>query len=721
MTKSGVLVTGVLVTLFCGPLLFAQEVKEPITINGDNVEYSADNKEVSASGNVSIVYKGAKLTCKKLVINTETKDADASGNVRLEDEKGIIEGERVKYNFQKKTGLIFDANFRSSPYFGKAKEVDKISEAEFISRYGYMTTCAYDHPHYRMKAKKIDFFPTDKVLIKNVSVYAGQYKQVPLAYLPKYSQSLKDPFMHVQLMPGKKKDWGYYMLSAWRYNLTDDISGRIYFDYREKLGVAEGFGANYKTQTFGKGDFKYYYTQERPRDILEGLPAEFERYFIRWRHKWDIDNQTNLVSEYYKITDSKRALLGSNYSVLKDYFPREYEKDAQPLSYTQLHRSFNYSSVDLLVQKRVNRWYEQLEKLPEVKYSLPSIQLGETPVYFENSTQAASFNKKKPVPSPSTDDVSLFRLDMSNKFSLPMKVAFVSFTPFVRSEQTYYDKNIYGASTVLRSVFYSGADMSTKFYRIFNLNSNFLGMQINGLRHIITPSIGYSFNHEPSVLSSKLKQMGDGIDSISRANSASLELSNKLQTKRKEQTLDLVDFRVSSSYAFKPKTETGKRGSNLSDFLFNLKLLPYSWLTVNADTTYTRSGSRSAPNYNHFSNANYDINFDFGKERSIGLGQRYQRKGGKEMTLSSAWRLSPKWKAGIYERYEFAKTTNIKHGLREFQYTVSRDLHCWTAEVSYSEERGKGSSIWLIFRLKAFPELEFNLNKSYNAPKPGSQ
>ena len=136
--------------------LFAadQNIKEPVTINGDTVEYSTDNREVTAVGNVFITYKDTKLTCERIKINTETKDAEASGNVRLEDKKGIIEGEKIKYNFQNKTGIIIDSKFRSNPFFGKGEKLDKVSDAEFIAYRAYVTTCSYDYPHYRMKIKK---------------------------------------------------------------------------------------------------------------------------------------------------------------------------------------------------------------------------------------------------------------------------------------------------------------------------------------------------------------------------------------------------------------------------------------------------------------------------------------------------------------------------------------------------------------------------------------
>jgi hypothetical protein len=59
--------------------------------------------------------------------------------------------------------------------------------------------------------------------------------------------------------------------------------------------------------------------------------------------------------------------------------------------------------------------------------------------------------------------------------------------------------------------------------------------------------------------------------------------------------------------------------------------------------------------------------------------------------------------------------------MREQQYSISRDLHCWTVDLTYNDKRGYGSTIWLVFRLKAFPENEFGFDQTYHQPKPGSQ
>ncbi len=94
---------------------------------------------------------------------------------------------------------------------------------------------------------------------------------------------------------------------------------------------------------------------------------------------------------------------------------------------------------------------------------------------------------------------------------------------------------------------------------------------------------------------------------------------------------------------------------------------------------------------------------------------------GNEITYNLIWRLNPKWKISAYQRYYRGHEAAKARGLREQEYTISRDLHCWTWDITYNVKRGQGEEIWFIFRMKAFPELGFDFNQGYHAPKPGSQ
>jgi LPS-assembly protein len=695
----------------------------PIELSGDKIEYATDSRDVTIIGDAVVTYKGSTLTCQRLTINTATKSGVAEGDVRLDEKEGVIEGDKLIYNFETSSGTIINANFRSTPYYCKAGKLEKVSQDEFENRRGYLTTCNMDHPHYRIGVRQLNFFPKNKLIAKGATFYIGG---VPVLFLPKYEHSFRDPLAPVQVMPGNRKQWGQYLLTAWRFDMTENVSGRIYLDVRQKLGIAEGFGANYQGK-FGKGDFKFYYTHEKDTTMPAAAPNnEFERYLIRLRHKWDIDPNTYMTGEYYKIRDSKMANLGPNYNFLKDYFYREYEKDEQPLTYWTLHRSFGFSSFDFTVQPRVNSWYSNyLEKLPEAKFSLPSTQIGDSRFYIENRTSGVNYNLKStstmtPATNEFTPDTHYNRLDMYNKLSYATKVSFIEFTPYVASEETWYSKDIDGKSIAPRTVFFSGADMSTKFYRLYDIKTNFIGMDLNGLRHIITPTVKYAFNHEPTIPNSRLRQIDPGIDSMVRNNSVSLELSNKLQTKRNNIKTDILDLRVNSIYYLKPKYSV-KRGSNFSDILLNLNFYPTNWFSIIANSIYNRSVARTDDNYNKFTNVNYDLNFALGNKGALGFGQRYARKAGNQLTSSFSWKLSPKWKFSIYERYEMGNDPNVKRGLKEQQYTLSRDLHCWQMDVAYDITQAQGHTIWFVFRLKAFPEMEFNFDQSYHQPRPGSQ
>lgn len=686
------------------------QIDAPVTVNGDTVEYSTEEKKVTATGNVLIVYKGTTLSCDRVSVDTVTKDAVAEGNVLIKDEKeGVMTGERVLYNFASKTGTVLNGDFMSDPYYGSAKEITRVSEAEFRAKKGHATTCGMDKPHYRVTSKRITIYPGDKIKSERDVVYIGK---CPVAWLPFYNHSLKEPFMHVQLVPGHSKDWGYYLLSAWRYYFSDDLSGRIYADYRNDLGIAGGFGTNYNTEDFGRGDLKYYQMQERSRQYDEDQPAEFERYLVRWRHKWIIDDDTDLVAEYYKINDAKRSIYGAEYNILKDYFYREYEKDAQPRSYAQIHRNFDYSSMDVLVQARVNDWYSAgfIEKLPEVTYSLPSYQLGDSRFYFDNSSSIANLNKKNTTATSTTPNVHVNRFDTTNKVLLPMKVAFLQVTPFTGTRETAYnvDQN---EDARLRTIFLTGTDVSTKFFRIFDVNTDAYGLNIKQLRHVITPTVGYAYDHEPTIPAAALRQI-DSVDGITySSNRFSLGLTNTLQTKRDKKTVDLALFTMSNTYYIRPKTGPG---SYMGDYTFDLELKPYSWMSFDGDAIYSHR-------YDYFSNANYDLSFNLASERSIHVGQRYQRKGTDEITFGAEWRLTPKWKFGFYERYQVNDAPREPSGWRYQEYRVSRDLHCWIMDVSYTVEPDHGTGIWFVFSLKAFPETSFKFDKTYHAPKPGSQ
>ncbi|MCM8791731.1 MAG: LPS assembly protein LptD [Candidatus Omnitrophica bacterium] len=692
--------------LFIPFFLYAQDIKEPIIVNGDRVEYSTDKREVVAEGNVSVVYKDVKLTCKKIKVDLYTQEAVAEGDVCIKDTQGLIYAEKMKYNFSQKTGEIIKAKVEFTPYYGKGEITQRLSEDQYKIINGYVTTCDLDRPHYRISSKNIHIYPENKIVGEGVKLHLGD---IPFFYLPYYAHSLKVPFMHVRFIPGKSRDWGEYLLSAWRLNLTPNQTARIYLDYRSRLGIAEGFGLNYVLNNLGRGDYKFYYTQERTRRLPQPTPAEFERYLVRLRHNWDINAKTNAILEFNKIKDTKRMVLGTEHHFLKDYFYREYEKESQPKTYLSVNQNFPNSSLNLLIQKRINPWYTHQymvpdEKLPQISYNLLSFPLGINNLYLNNRIQLANLLNKEA--SPSAQDDNVVRFDIYNQIFIPTKLSIFNINPFIAIRETYYSKDKEGNSLDPRTVFYTGLDMNTYFYRIFNYSNNFF--EIYRIKHSINPNVKYLYNHRPTIPSSKL-QIFDEVDNIESNHKLNLELINKFQTQRNNKIIDFAIFRINTDYNLKRNTSVHK---GLADFLTEIELIPFSWLRIETDNIYD-------PKQDNFEIVNFDLTAKLGENRSLGLGHRYERKGGKELTTEFNWYFNPKWKARIYERYQFADV-KIK-GLKEQEYSISRDLHCWIMDFIYNISKDHGHTFWFVFRLKAFPAIEIELEQSYRSPKQNTE
>ncbi|MFH1201280.1 MAG: LPS assembly protein LptD [Candidatus Omnitrophota bacterium] len=710
--------------IFGGGILacaFAQEgTKEPVIVDGDKVEFFSEEKKVTAEGNVIVSQKKAKLVCDKVTVYTETQDAIAEGHVRFYYEKGVLFAEKFIYNFQSKKGKLIDADIESPPYYGKGQFAEKVSEYELKIKHGYFTTCDEKNPHYKLRSKKLNIFPGDKVVAKEVLFQVGKF---PLMYLPSYTHPIDDRRPRVTVLPGRTKDWGYFLLSAWRYYFTENAMGRFHVDYREKKDVAWGFDHKYKIENMGEGLFKTYYMNERSISAKhvyeiydeERNTVEKERFRIQLRHKWEINPQETAILEYNKIKDA---------TFLKDYFLREYEEDGQPSSYFLYTRSLPEYTFSFYTKKRTNRIFAEVERLPEMKIETPDLnitrlflednsptsdkglqfELQKTNAYFKNSTSFSNLVSKGVVPDSEVSDQAK-RFDTYNQLSLQRKFVFIETRPHAGFRETFYSKDRYNDENLFRGIFDSGIDLSTKFYRIFDVTSDFMDIEINKLRHIITPTASYSYVHPPTIPSSKLNYF-DSLDSIGQTNKMSLALSNKFQTKRENNTIDFVNFTVSSDYSFKPK---GDRGSSFSDFLFDLETIPYEWLRIEADATYDHFED-------YFKTVNSDLTANITDKTSASFGYRYQRKSTRDYITNFNYRINPKWWFSVYERFE-----QLGRGLTEQEYTIERDLHCWTMAFTYSVKRGRGEEIWLVFSIKAFPEMGFEFNKSYRAPKRGTQ
>lgn len=678
---------------------------QPVVVKGDKVEYFHDQKKVVGRGNVSITYGDVELKCDRITVYTDTKEAICEGNVRISQPGASMEGEKINYNFAKKTGYALESKVKYEPFYGAAKRAKQTGDKKFKLEEGYITTCDLEKPHYRIQAKEVQIFLNDKIIAKHIFFYVFD---IPVLYMPIYVQPLGEKYPDVTVVHGRSNDWGYYLLTAWRYYFNENSKGFIRLDYREKKGLAEGIDYFYNTKELGKGIVRFYYTRENDFFAIEKKGSVDDRWRLNYRHTINLPEDTVCMIEFNKMSDK---------DVIKDYLYREYEENPSTDNYILIETTKQNYTFNLLARKRIDNFFTVVERLPEVKLAVNNQRLWDTKFYYFSENSITNFIKRYDESDDRSPDESV-RMDNYHKLSYVAKLfRFLNVTPFVATRQTFYSLNKWKDESQLRSIYETGFDVSTKFYRIFDTKTNFLDLDINRLRHIITPTIEFLHRHQPTISPSNLHQF-DEIDNIDTYNGFELSLENKLQTKRPEgegmKTVDLATLIISTDYPFRLKKGSlwSKGDGRFGDFKFQLELRPYMWLSIDSDMTLDHK------DYN-VKSANVDVFVNRGKEFTLGLGHRYESTESQrtsQFTGQMFYKINDDWKVRIYERYDIASEK-----WEEQEYIIYKDLHCWLGELSLNI-RNNEYTVMLVFRLKAFPDMPIGLLKTtYQRPYPGGR
>lgn len=691
---------------------------QPIVVNGDKVEY-CEGGIISAQGNVVITYGDIKLHCDRIEVDTKTRQALCEGHVKIEQPDGVLTGDRIQYDFLNKRGDVTSGEVKSYPWYGNADKTSRVSEKEFLLKKGGVTTCDLDHPHYRLTADEIRFFPDDKIMAKNVMMYVGD---VPVMWLPYYYQPIIEYRAKVQLIPGSNKDWGYFLLSAWRLNFRGKTKADVFMDYRSRKGLAQGANVYYHMadlgmEGLGEGVFRSYFVEQNGWGTYKkgGSDDPDNKYDLRkrfqWKHRLDFDKDTVGLLEFNKMSDS---------NVLKDYFYDEFETANRTLpSYISIISSKENYIFSFETDKRFNNFDSAVQKMPEAKIDVPDQRLWDTSFYYTNQASVTNFEKQYALYSQPPERVQ--RADTVHRLTYVTGIGPVNLQPYGEFRETVYSRTKWENSPVARMTPGGGLNAFSQFHKIYNYDTNFANLDINQLRHIFVPGALFFYQNQPTVDKDNLYQM-DEIDTMQKMSGIRFSLQNKLQTKRHNldgtlRRVDLVRFQVYTDYLFrfdKSNTEFKEPGK-FTDPTFDLELDPYDWLFIQAKLRIT-------PKNQAVNTGSIEFSLRPTRRFKLDLGYRYEKMPDEprnQVIFDTSYTLSPKWRLGLYERWDLQGSK-----IEEQQFTITRDLHCWEMDLVYDVEGANifkdNYTLWVAFRIKAFPDLQLGLDRSYTKTAPGA-
>jgi len=693
------------------PLIASGESAEkiPVIIDADEVSYMQAEGKVVMKGNVVIKHKEAELFCDEGEFDTASNLAHVRGRVKIIKEDTVLYGENVIYNFNTYDADMINARVEDAPIYGEARDGDKYGQEKYILKNGFITTCDLAKPHYRLVSKRITIYPNERVVARNMVLMIGR---APVFYIPYYTQHFDSEIPPIEVVPGKNDDWGYFSLNAYRYELDKGNKGRFHFNWYEKRGWA--FGVTHKTESkYGKALAKYIALQDKmhrldkrnsflvmygSRSSIADKYLEDDRYRANLTYAWKPLSDLSITSEFHKFSDE---------NFLKDFFEEEYEINPSPLSYLLVTKALRNSSLSFRAQKRVNRFYSQTEYLPQLEYSFFQQEIGDSKFYFDSSEKLSNLTYKRQ--HSGTDDDAI-RLISDSTLHYTNKIKWLHVNPYVGTHANWYSKNKFGDEDVWRIAPKAGANLSVKLYRLLDKKGSVFGEDIDKMRHVLTPQVSYSYAHDPTVSDNNLFQFG-GDDSLSRSETVTFTLSNKLQARNKERTWDFVYFSPSFTYRIHPEGGVSRFESISSD----LEIYPKEGLSVTSNVNYNVPSRRiSSFNLDFTTKGKYKI-LEAGKEvekekYSFTYGHRYSRQSDTQGTIDFSYQLTPKIKTRSYWRYEFNRGD-----LEEQQYRISLDLHCWWMDFGVDSKKhrvgGKNFTFWVEFRLKAFPNLSVSFDE----------
>jgi hypothetical protein len=387
--------------------------------------------------------------------------------------------------------------------------------------------------------------------------------------------------------------------------------------------------------------------------------------------------------------------------LVQEFKELEYRNEIQPHSFVTTTRNTEQYGAMVHVEKKMNNFETMVERLPEGRLDWKNQPFFTDKIFNESRVQYD--NLKLTSNSFTTPNNTASRTDAYSRFFVPLKWNDISFTPTAGYRGTGYNHQLNSSDGTYRNVMEYGADLRTHFYRIYDVSTDKMGIDINQLRHIAVPSVAL-LGAVSSVNRQKLTNY-DTIDTVDDSSKVALGLENRLQTKRvidgKMKRVDVVSLNTYLFFDMKPSYENpNMKGARFSTFENNLVLRPYEWLQFQTRVQYDYAGHylkkaeqdvilrkgkwRFLFGYSHV----HDY-FDYFTNQAIQKSQQY--------IFDARYKLNHLWLVGGYIRWDSANQPNLNeqnwqngfnsvtnnvqgHGVQEYEISAIRDLHDFTLE-----------------------------------------
>lgn len=698
------------------------EIRSLAPTGDGQIEYDSKRGIAMGTNGVLVKYGAAVLTADEVWANYTAGDVIAAGHVRILWDDLAWTGDSIHLNFktrqiqaeQFRTGSSPVSLFAAGENLGVENQGGDLTNNFYTARNAFVTTDDIANPTERIRASSIKIIPGKSIEARNAVLYLGN---VPVFYFPYYQHRLDGSENRFDFTPGYRTRYGAFVLGSYTWRLNDTVDGVLRADYRSKRGGAGGADLNLHLGQWGETALNYYYLHDEDPsygDPAEVPPADRQRFGLNYN-----------ATPYTNLNFKAQVNYLSDSLLLHDFFESDYRLNPQPSTFVEITKLFNNFSFDVLTVARINEFFETVERLPDVQLTGFRQQVFDTPLYYESKSSIGYYNRKFAITNdvPSGLDYAAARADTYQQLTLPQTfLGWLNVIPRVGGRWSYYGEASGPGGTTeatSRTVFNTGAEATFKTSRLWAGATNGW-LALDGLRHIVEPSLNYVYVPSPSVRPAELPQFDyiqpslrplpiefpdyNSIDSIDSQNVLRMGLRNRLQTKRAGQLENFLFWDLYTDWRLDPRADQ----STFADFYSDVVFRPRTWLSFESEMRYDVGRGLLAV-------AQHTLTLRPNEIWSWSLSHWYLNDAvsalltagqtGDNLLISTLYyKLNENWGVRATHQYE------IREGVMQQQsYSIYRDLRSWTAALSFrlqnNQDGPRDVTVAFTFSLKASPKF----------------
>lgn len=499
----------------------------------DSLIYDAKTKTAHLFGSSTVKYENMDLKSEKIRMSLDSNIVHATGAIKDTATKALegtpvfklgqdsYESDTMAFNFKTKKGLINNVYTQQEDGFLRSERSKRDSSGVVYMEHGRYTTCDKPHPDFYIALSRGKVRPGKDVVFGPAYLVVADVPlplAVPYGFFP-FTKSYSSGF----IMPtyGDEMDRGFYLRDGGYYfAISDKIDLKVLGEIYTKGSWGITLASNYNKRYRFNGSVLLSYQDSRTGD--KGLP-DFSRqqsYKVQWSHRQDQKaNPFNslLASVNFASSSYERNNLTSLYN---------------PQSLTQSTRtssvswSTTFSSIGMSLSSSAN--LSQNMRDSSIAMTLPDLNISISRFYpfkrkylvgderwYEKISMSYTGRFSNSI---TTKEDKLFKSnlikDWKNGFQhdIPISANFTLFNylnvnpSFNFTDRMYSSKvkkswndrtqteetdTIYGFNNVYNWSLNLG--VSTKLYGRFIPNRKIFGDKVQAIRHVITPSVSFSY------------------------------------------------------------------------------------------------------------------------------------------------------------------------------------------------------------------------------------